>query len=108
MSLTVRLTMLGAAAITSAVLAAPAASAAPPNCTAGDLANVNAGVSVASATYLFSHPDVNTFITDLRDLPKDQADAQLQQYLDANPQIKSELQAIRQPLADLSDRCGGN
>lgn len=108
MSLTIRLGALGAAALATAVLAAPAAVADPPNCTAGDLANVNAGVSAASAAYLFSHPDVNAYITSLRNLPKDQADTQLQQYLNDNPQIKSELQAIRQPLADLSDRCGND
>jgi hemophore-related protein len=30
----------------------------------------------------------------------------VQQYLDDNPQTKAEIQAIRQPLADIRNRCG--
>ena len=30
----------------------------------------------------------------------------VQNYLDANPQTKADIQAIRQPLADMRDRCG--
>jgi hemophore-related protein len=29
----------------------------------------------------------------------------VQQYLDANPQTKAEIQAIRQPLTDIRNRC---
>jgi hemophore-related protein len=32
----------------------------------------------------------------------------VQQYLDANPQTKAEIRNIRQPLADLRNRCGVN
>lgn len=99
--------LLGAA-LTGAVFAlAPTASAIPPNCTAADLATVQAGVSSASAAYLFGHPQVNDYLTSLRDDTDDQVSADLQQYLDANPQIKEELRAIRQPLEDLKARCGG-
>ena len=30
----------------------------------------------------------------------------VQQYLDANPQVKAELTGIRQPLVDIKNRCG--
>lgn len=97
----------GAALAAGAWLATAAtAAAAPPNCTAADLAGVNAGVSTASAAYLFTHPDVNAFLTGLGDEPEDQAHAELQQYLDANPKVRDELTAIRQPLVDLKARCG--
>ena len=98
-----------AALCVSALLGTAATALAdPPNCTAADLAGVAAGVSAATSAYLFTHPDVNGYITSLGGLPKDQRNADLQQYLDANPQTEAELQAIRQPLTDLQDRCSGN
>ena len=39
-----------------------------PNCTAADLAQVTTGVSAATSVYLFSHPDVNAFLTDIASL----------------------------------------
>lgn len=86
---------------------APSAVAAPPNCTAADLAGVSAGVSAATSAYLFTHPDVNAFFTGLEGTPRDELRGSIAAYLDANPQVKAELQGIRQPLVDLRDRCGG-
>ena len=96
---------LGAAAA-GAILTAPSALAAPPNCTAADLAGVSAGVSAATSAYLFTHPWVNDFFTGLEGSPRDELRTQIQQYLDGNPQVKAELAAIRQPLVDLRNRCG--
>lgn len=96
------------AAAAGAILTAPSALAAPPNCTAGDLAGVSAGVSAATSAYLFTHPDVNAFFTGLEGSPRDELRTQIQQYLDANPQVKAELAGIRQPLVDLKNRCGTN
>ena len=97
----------GVVAGTLLVGLAPSALAAPPNCTAAALAGVAAGVSAATSAYLFTHPDVNAFFTSLEGSPRDTLRAQVQQYLDANPQVKAELGGIRQPLADLKTRCGG-
>ena len=101
---------LGAGAVAGALLIgmAPSALAAPPNCTAADLAGTAAGVSAATSAYLFTHPDVNAFFTGLEGSPRDTLRDQVQQYLDANPQTKAELSGIRQPLADLKTRCGGD
>ena len=88
--------------------AAPSALADPPNCTAADMAGVRAGVSAATSAYLFTHPDVNAFFTGLAGTPRDTLRSQVQQYLDANPQVKAELSGIRQPLTDLRTRCGGD
>ena len=100
---------IGAGAVASALLVgmAPSALAEPPNCTAADLAGTAAGVSAATSAYLFTHPDVNAFFTGLNGTPRDTLRSQIQQYLDANPQVKSDLSGIRQPLKDLRDRCGG-
>jgi hemophore-related protein len=98
----------GALACGAAVLltAAPSAHADPPNCTAADMAGVAAGVSAATSAYLFTHPDLNAFVTGLKGQPRDQVLTQVQDYLDARPQEKAEIRAIRQPLADLRNRCG--
>lgn len=94
-------------AVTGALLAtAPVALADPPNCTAADMAGVAAGVSAATSAYLFTHPDLNAFVTGLTGQPRDQIAAMVQDYLDARPQTKAEIQAIRQPLRDIRERCG--
>lgn len=100
---------VGGGAVASALLVgmAPSAMAAPPNCTAADLAGTAAGVSAATSAYLFTHPDVNAFFTGLEGTPRDTLRGQIQQYLDANPQVKNDLTGIRQPLTDLRNRCGG-
>ncbi|MCB1290618.1 heme-binding protein [Mycolicibacterium sp.] len=102
--------VVGAGTVAGALLVgmAPSALATPPNCTAADLAGVSAGVSAATSAYLFTHPDVNAFFTGLEGAPRDTLRPQIQQYLDANPQVKDELAGIRQPLVDLKNRCGGD
>jgi len=77
----------------------------PPNCSAADLAGVSSGVSAATANYLFTHPDVNNFFTGLKGQSRDAQRDNVQNYLNANPQIQADLQGIRQPLVDLKARC---
>ena len=77
----------------------------PPDCTAADLAGVASGVAAATSAYLFSHPDVNDFFTGLKGQPKSNIRDAVQNYLNANPQTKADLQDIRQPLVDLKNRC---
>jgi hemophore-related protein len=97
----------GAGVVAGALLAtAPLAPADPPNCTAADLAGVAAGVSAATSAYLFTHPDVNAFVTGLKGQPRDQVMTMVQDYLDARPQTRDEIMAIRKPLRDIRDRCG--
>lgn len=100
----------GAGAIAGAMFfgAMPLAAAqpAPPNCTAADLAGVASGVSAATSAYLFTHPDVNWFFTSLEGVPREEVRQDVQDYLNANPQVKADLTGIRQPLVDLKHRCG--
>jgi len=96
----------GTAAAGAMIATAPGAVAdTPPNCTAADLAGVAAGVSAATSAYLFTHPDVNAFMTGLKGQPRDEIRTLVQQYLDANPQTKADIQGIRAPLRDLRARC---
>jgi heme-binding protein len=103
---------IGTGAITGAMLFGVAATAAadppapPPNCTAADLAHVSSGVSEATSTYLFTHPDVNAFFTGLKGQPRSEVGDDVQNYLNANPQAQADLQDIRQPLVDFRDGCG--
>jgi hemophore-related protein len=81
------------------------AAADPPNCTAADLAGVMSGVNAGTQAYLFSHPDVNAFFTGLKGKTRDEMDTEIAAYADANPQVRDELRAVRQPAADFRDRC---
>jgi hemophore-related protein len=78
----------------------------PPPCTAAELALVMSGISFDTSNYLTTHPDVNNYFTSLKGQPRDQIRDQVQTYLDANPQVRADLQAIRQPGVDFRDRCG--
>ncbi|HZA11094.1 heme-binding protein [Mycobacterium sp.] len=102
---------IGTGALASAMLFGAAATATaepppPPSCTAADLANVSSGVSAATSSYLFTHPDVNTFFTGLKGQPKSAVADDVQNYLNTNAQVRADLQGIRQPLVDFRDRCG--
>ncbi|WP_099021441.1 heme-binding protein [Mycolicibacterium palauense] len=100
---------LGAGAVAGAMfVAAPSALAAPPpNCSAADLAGVLSGVSASTSAYLFTHPDVNAFYSGLEGADHQTRQTEITKYLDANPQVKAELTAIRQPLIDIKNNCGG-
>jgi hemophore-related protein len=84
----------------------PPAPAAPgPGCTAADLAQASGTVGTAMGVYLFSHPDGNNFFTGLRGQPNEEIRGDVQNYMNANPQVESEINGIRQPLTDLGNRC---
>lgn len=96
---------LAAGAVFVSTAATATAEPPPPNCTAADLAGVMSGVAAATSAYLFTHPDVNAYFTSLKGQPKDQIRSQVQTYLDANPQVRADLQGIRQPSVDFRNRC---
>ena len=87
-------------------LAAPAVADLPPGCTLADVTNVAAAVDAGITAYLFTHPDVNDFLTGLQGQGKDTVKLQVADYFQANPQVKAELDAIRAPAVDLRNRCG--
>lgn len=102
---------LGAGAVAGTLLCTTAGTAVadppprPPNCSAADVAGVSAGVAAAVSTYLFTHPDVNGFFTDLQGQPKDEMRQDVQNYVSANPQVQADLERMRQPLTDIRQRC---
>ncbi|MCB0940759.1 MAG: heme-binding protein [Mycobacterium sp.] len=100
--------LLGAGAVLAGLVgtAGPAAADPPPNCTTADMTGVMSGVSAAMSAYLFTHPDVNAFFTGLQGQSKAQIAAATQTYLDNNPQVRADIQSIRQPSTDFRARCG--
>jgi hemophore-related protein len=106
-------TVCTGAAISAALLAfSPLAdadedpAANPRNCSTADLQGVQAGVSAATSAYLFTHPDLNEFMTGLGGLGRGQVADRVAVYMSDHPQEKTEMAGIRQPLVDLKDRCG--
>ena len=49
---------------------------------------------------------MNQFVTGLKGQPRDQVTTMVQDYLDARPQIRDEIRAVRQPLREIRERCG--
>ncbi len=78
----------------------------PPNCSAADLAGIASGVAAATSAYLFTHPELNGFFTDLHGRPHEEVPESTRAYFDAHPQEHAELRGIRQPLVDFRIRCG--
>lgn len=101
----VAVALLGGAAA-NAEPAPPPAPMRPPNCAAADLAGIASGVAAATSAYLYTHPDVNEFFTDLHGQPDEQVPESTRAYFDMHPQEYSELKSIRQPLVDFRNRCG--
>ena len=99
--------LVGAGVIAGATLIGTAATATadPPGCTAADLAGVMSGVNAAMSSYLFTHPDVNAFFTGLKGKTREEMRTEIAAYADANPQVRDEISAVRQPAADFRDRC---
>jgi hemophore-related protein len=100
--------VLGAALFAASPLAYanedPAAD--PPNCSAADLEGVRAGESASTSAYLFTHPDLNDFMTSLKGLSREQAASEVKVYMASHPDEKADMEGIRQPMVDLKDRCG--
>jgi heme-binding protein len=75
------------------------------DCTAGNLARIQAGVSGATADYLLANDGVNEFFTDLKGMDQEMITEKTNGYLDDNPKVKDELSGLRQPLRDFKERC---
>src|SRR3954452_12423695 len=57
----------------------------PPNCSAADLEGVRAGVSASTSAYLFTHPDLNDYVTSLKSLSREQVAAKVKGYMASHP-----------------------
>ncbi|MGE2720927.1 heme-binding protein [Mycolicibacterium celeriflavum] len=100
--------MAGAAALLAAPLAQadPNSGAAPPSCSSADLEGVRAGVDASTSAYLFTHPDLNAYMSTLQGLTREQVARRVTTYMSSHPQESAEMAGIRQPLVDLKNNCG--
>src|SRR3954465_3685243 len=78
----------------------------PPNCSAADLEGVRSGVSASTSAYLFTHPDLNDFMSSLKALSREQIASKVKDYMASHPDEKADMAGIRQPLLDIKNRCG--
>jgi heme-binding protein len=78
----------------------------PPNCSAADLEGVRSGVSASTSAYLFTHPDLNDFMTSLKAMSREQVALKVKGYMASHPDEQADMANIRQPLVDIKDRCG--
>jgi heme-binding protein len=78
----------------------------PTNCSAADLEGVRAGVSASTSAYLFTHPDLNDFMTGLKAMSREQVAVKVKGYMVSHPDEQADMAGIRQPLIDIKDRCG--
>ena len=96
----------GLLAFGSAAIVMPVADADPDVLHQSGIATTASTVSASTATYLTAHPQTNQELTDIAKQPVEQAQKAYQAYFDKNPQVENELQAINQPVTDLSTQCG--
>ncbi len=83
------------------------ATAAPaPGCSAADVTDAEARVAAAMTGYLWTHPDVNDFVSSLQGSSKGDAYQKVSDYFQANPDVKNAIDAIRGPSLELRNRCG--
>jgi len=87
-------------------LGVPLASADEPNCTPADLLGVTSGVAASESVYLHTHPDVNEFFNGFKGKSRSEIRSAIDQYMAANPDVRADLDGIRQPVTDFKERCG--
>src|SRR5882762_11241668 len=63
----------------------------PPNCSAADLEGVRAGVAASTSEYLFTHPDVNDFMTSLKAMSRGQVAAKVKGYMASHPDEQADM-----------------
>lgn len=78
----------------------------PPNCSAADLEGVRSGVDASTSAYLFTHPDLNAFMSSLKAMSREQVAAKVKGYMASHPDEQADMAGIRQPLIDIKERCG--
>jgi hemophore-related protein len=94
-------------ASSTASTAAPASSAAanPTQCSPAQRWSALAVAAPKVADYLNAHPDVNTELQHLRTLPKDQRRTEARAYLSANPDVKTALKDAHSAVAQFRKGC---
>ena len=88
----------------AAMIAAPAASAAP-DCSPSGVANIVSSVTGSALDYLNNHPGANQVVTAAYSQPQSVAAGNLRSYFTANPTEYYELRGILAPIGDTQRQC---
>jgi hemophore len=95
-----------ATAAAGAALTGPSATAAPDPCAASQVAKTVGSVANSTGAYLDTHPQTNQALTTIsQQQGGPQSLVALKSYMDANPQVAKDLQALQRPLTDLAGQC---
>jgi hemophore len=87
-------------------LAVPSATAATDPCAVSEVARTIGSVATSTGNYLDLHPQTNQALTTVsQQQGGPQSLGALKTYFDANPQVAKDMQALQQPLVNLSGRC---
>lgn len=89
----------------TAMIAAPAASAAPQQCSADELASTVRTVTGNTQQYLATHPGAGQVLTAAANQPYGQAEANVRGYFTANPGEYYDLRGILAPIGDAQREC---
>lgn len=96
----------GGVAVAVLATGSPSATAAQDPCAASEVAKTVGSVATSMGSYLDSHPQTNTALTTIsQQQGGPQSLAALKTYFDANPQAGKDMQALQQPLVNLSTKC---
>lgn len=99
-------TAAGGVAAAALTMPATPATAAPDQCAASQVAKTVAAVATNTSNYLAANPETDQALTTIAQQQAGPASlASLKAYLDANPQVGSDMQKLQQPLTNLSGRC---
>jgi hemophore-related protein len=101
----------GLLAFGSAAIIAPVANAQPapvpaPECTASNVAGTVSTAAASEGAYLTANPQTNDALTTISAQPQPAAQSAYASFFAQNPQVKSDLTAIHQPVSALQDNCG--
>lgn len=99
-------TAAGGVAVAALATGSPSATAAADPCAASEVAKTVGSVATSMGSYLDSHPQTNTALTTIsQQQGGPQSLAALKTYFDANPAAGKDMQALQQPLVNLSTKC---
>lgn len=102
----IALSALGLSALGTPLASADDPGTNPPNCTPADLLGVTSGVAASESVYLHTHPDVNEFFNGFKGKSRSEIRSAIDGYMGANPDVRADLDGIRQPVTDFKERCG--
>ncbi|MCV7282545.1 heme-binding protein [Mycolicibacterium flavescens] len=96
----------GSAAMVTPVVNAQPAPTQDSTCSVSAIATTSSTVAASTSTYLAANPEANQALTQITTQSPAEPTQAFSAYFEQNPQVESELKAINQPAAEISNQCG--